>query len=139
MNLLFVCRSNCFRSKVAEAYFNKINKNKNLKAKSAGLITGGKQSDCQIKTAREFGLDIKGKQNGISHGLLRSTDFLIIVADDVPRKIFNHEKNKKYIKRVLAWNIKDVKSSKDIKDIKRAIKQIMNKVDKLVKNLEEAK
>ena len=40
MKILFICRHNRFRSKIAEAYFNKINKNKNLIAKGAGIFPG---------------------------------------------------------------------------------------------------
>ena len=39
-NILFVCKYNRFRSKIAEAYFNKINKNKLVSVKSAGIIRG---------------------------------------------------------------------------------------------------
>ena len=38
MKILFVCRHNRFRSKVAEAIFNKLNKNKEIQIESAGLI-----------------------------------------------------------------------------------------------------
>ena len=137
LNILFVCRANCFRSRIAEAYFNKINKNKDIKAKSAGVIYGYKQSPTQIKIAREFGINIKGKSRGISSNLLKLTDILIIAADDVPQKIFNYEKNKKYIKRVIVWNIKDVKIAYNKKDVKRAIKQIIKKVNKLNKQLKK--
>ena len=39
-SILFVCKYNRFRSRVAEAYFKKINKNKNISVKSAGIIKG---------------------------------------------------------------------------------------------------
>jgi len=38
MKILFVCKHNRFRSKVAEAFFNKLKKNKKIKAESAGLV-----------------------------------------------------------------------------------------------------
>lgn len=60
---------------------------------------------------------------------------IVIVADDVPPSIFSN--SKKYIKRVIVWNIKDVKSAYNKKDVKRAIKQIIKKVDKLNKQLEK--
>ena len=40
MNIIFVCKYNRFRSRVAEAYFNKINRNKNIHAYSRGVIRG---------------------------------------------------------------------------------------------------
>ena len=41
MKILFICKYNAFRSKVAESYFNKMNKNKKIKAFSRGFIMGG--------------------------------------------------------------------------------------------------
>ncbi len=53
INILFVCRYNRFRSRVAEAYFKKINKN--FKVKSAGLFKGRPLSPKTIKEAKKFG------------------------------------------------------------------------------------
>ena len=53
MNILFVCKHNVFRSRVAEAYFKAINQNKNLKASSAGPIKGGDCSKNQKKALKE--------------------------------------------------------------------------------------
>ena len=139
VNILFMCRVNCFRSKVAEAYFNKINKNPKVKIKSAGIVSGYKQSENEIETAKGFGIDIRGTSQGISADLIQWGDILIIVADDVPSKIFDYEKRKGYLKKLVCWEIRDVKTSKDIKGIKRAIKQVMKKVDKLNKTLEKEK
>ena len=66
VNILFVCRYNRFRSRIAEAYFNKINKNKNVKAKSAGLIKGSPLNPRTVKVAKKFGLDIRGKTQGFN-------------------------------------------------------------------------
>ncbi len=139
LNILFICRANCFRSKVAEAYFKKINKNKNIKAKSAGVIGGYKQSESQINFIKGFGINLNGFSKGITADLLRWTDILIIVADDVPSRIFDYEIKRKYIKKIIRWNITDVESSRDEEDNKRAIKQVMKKVDKLNKDLESGK
>jgi len=134
INILFICRANCFRSKVAEAYFKKINRNKNIKVKSAGIVYGYKQNDSQIKIAKEFGLNIRGISKGISANLLKWTNILVDVADDVPAEIFNYEENKKGIK-IIMWNIKDAPAS-DKKEIKRVIREIMVKVEELNKDLE---
>jgi len=40
MKIAFVCKYNRFRSQIAEAYFNKLNKNKSIKVYSAGVIKG---------------------------------------------------------------------------------------------------
>lgn len=130
--ILFVCRYNRFRSRVAEAYFNKINKNKSYNTKSAGLIEGnpveGKR-DLMIK--KKYGLRISGKTRGLSSKLLAWQDLTIIVADDVPEQVFN--KNKKYGKRVIVWKIKETNGKKRTPEM--VVKEIIKKVDNLVKSL----
>ena len=55
MNILFVCRYNRFRSRTAEAYFKKINKNKKIKVKSAGIFKGNYPlSPIQVKTGKKL-------------------------------------------------------------------------------------
>lgn len=133
INILFVCRYNRFRSRVAEAYFNRINKNKNIKVKSAGLIKGNPLNPITVKVAKKLGLDIKGKTQGLSSKLMVWQNVTVIVADDVPKSVFN--RNIKYGKKVIKLNIKDV-SYKDEKAIKKTIDKITKKVDSLNKQLE---
>jgi len=136
LNILFMCRANCFRSKVAEAYFKKINKNKKIKIKSAGVIDGFIQNKNQINIAKKYKINIKGKPRGITTKLLKWTDILVIVADDVPPIIFNYEKKKKYIK-LISLKIRDVKNSKDINENKKVIKEIIKKITQLNTKLEK--
>jgi len=136
MNILFICRYNRFRSRIALVYFNKINKNKNIKAKSVGLIKGQPLNLFTIGIAKGFGLDIRGKIQGLSSKLMAWQDVTVIVADDVPPQVF--DKNKKYGKKVIVWRIKDV-SGTNILGIKKIIKSIMNRVDILNKQLENRK
>ena len=133
INILFVCRYNRFRSRIAEAYFNKINKNKNIKAKSTGLIQGFSLNPETIRIAKELELNINGRIQGLSSKLLAWQNIIVIVADDVPRAVFN--KKNKYSKKVIIFNIKDAKSVKK-EEIKRLIWQIMKKVDGLNNALE---
>lgn len=124
-NLLFVCKHNRFRSKVAEAFFNKYNKNKNYKAYGAGLLPGRYPLDeIQVKVAKEFGINLKGKPKPITTDLLRKTDFLIIVADNVPPEIFD---SKKYGKKEEIWNIQDT-----VNDEEGEVRQIILKIEKKV-------
>lgn len=133
-NILFVCKYNRFRSRIAEAYFNKINKNKRIKAKSAGLIKGNQLDKNQIKLAKEFGLNIRGKTQGLNIKILKWQDTIIIVANDVPPSIFSN--NKKYGKKVIVWKIPDnLKTEKET--INKVIKPIINKVDILNKQLKK--
>ena len=62
-NVLFICKYNRFRSKVAEAYFKNLIKeyDHEFKAKSAGIIRGQYPLDSnQIKIAKKFGIDKTG-------------------------------------------------------------------------------
>ena len=135
MNLLFICKHNCFRSKVAEAYFNKINKNKHIHVKSAGLIKGSCSKPITVKAAREMGLQIKGCSRGLSSKILVWQNMTVIVANNVPPEIFNH---KYFGKPLIIWKIKDT-GSKNKAEIKRIIKIIIKKVDKLVLDLKDVK
>ena len=132
-NILFVCRYNRFRSRVAEAYFKKINKKKNIKIKSAGLIKGNPLNPKTVSIIKKLGLDTYGKPQGLSSKLMAWQNVTIIVANDVPPQVF--DRNKEYGKRVIVWKIKDIKEEKNLQ-IKKVVKSIMKKVDKLVKNQE---
>ncbi|HPD81746.1 MAG TPA: hypothetical protein PK357_01460 [Candidatus Pacearchaeota archaeon] len=128
INILFVCRYNRFRSRIAEAYFKKINKNKKIKVRSAGLFRGMSLSPETIKNAKKFGLDIVGKVNGLSSAVIKNQNIVVVVADDVPSQVF--DKSRKMGKKVLLWNIKDA-NYKDQKSVKKVIKKIIKKVDDL--------
>ncbi len=134
-HILFVCRYNRFRSRVAEAYFKKINKNKNIEVKSAGLIQGRPLDKTQITMASsdEFGLNIRGKPQGLSSKLLMWQNITVVVADDVPPQVF--DKNKEYDKKVIVWKINDSKVDGDKREARRIIKEIIKRVDSLVKEL----
>jgi protein-tyrosine-phosphatase len=136
--ILFVCKHNLFRSKIAEIYFRKINKQAEFQASSAGVIKGDllnknqlRALDLQKLVAKKFGINIKRNPRGLSTKLLKNQDLIIIVANDVPKVIFN---NKSYIKKVVFWKIFDInKGTKE--EIENIIKLIIKKVDELVKNL----
>jgi len=132
INILFVCRYNRFRSRIAEAYFKKINKNKKIKAKSAGLIKGQPLSKFTVDVAKNLGLNINGKVQGLTSKLMAWQNLTVVVADDVPVKVF--DRNKKYGKKVISWGIKDAKYEKK-SEIKRLVSIISKKVDKLNKEL----
>ncbi len=142
-NILFICKHNVFRSKVAEAYFNKINRNKEINADGAGIIEADvlskaeiKVSNFQRKIAKEFEIDVIKGSKSLSISLLRKQDIIIIVADDVPGYIFN---NKNYLKpnlKIITWKIPDIKGTECNRTfITEDIKKIMNKVEKLVEEL----
>jgi protein-tyrosine-phosphatase len=131
-NILFVCKYNRFRSKIAEDYFNKINKNSNLKAKSAGVFEGSKIDAFQRRIAKKLGIKIKGTPQGISTKLLKWQNFIVIVANDIPEELF--KENKRYGKGLLIWKIPDAKEdSKD--EVERIVKDIKKNVEQLAREL----
>jgi protein-tyrosine-phosphatase len=133
INILFVCRYNRFRSRIAEAYFKKINRNKNIKVKSAGLIKGNPIGGKGAKVAKKkYGLNIYGKTSGLESKVLAWQNITVVVADDVPSQVFN--KNVKYRKKVIVWKIKDIKE-KGGRNAEKVITEIIKKVDELNKLL----
>jgi protein-tyrosine-phosphatase len=134
LNILFVCKYNRFRSRIAEAYFNKINTNKYLKAISRGIIQGDYPLNrTEVSVAKKLGLNISGRPKSLTIELLKKIDLIVIVADNVPKEIFYTTFNK----RVILWRISDIECG-DGKDlIERKIKIIMSKVKKLLKKLEK--
>ena len=133
MKILFICKHNRFRSRVANSYFNKINKNKKYKSKGAGICPDNSPlNKDEVNISKELGVNIAGKPKQIDNKLIKWQDKIIIVADDVPKnKIKN---NNKY--NIEVWKIKDVDDAKDIKKaIKIAVKKIMKKVEKFVGEL----
>ena len=116
LNILFVCKYNRFRSRIAETYFKKINKTKKIKIKSAGIIIGSPISEEQKSVGRKFGLTIKGQIQGLSSKLLKWQNLIIIVADDVPPQLFRG--NKMYGKELIIWKIKDTKKGDKQKNAK---------------------
>tara|TARA_Y100000310_G_scaffold343080_1_gene449101 strand:- start:2268 stop:2678 length:411 start_codon:yes stop_codon:yes gene_type:complete len=136
MKILFICRHNRFRSKVAEAYFKKINKNRNLKSESAGIFIGSYPFDKdELKIEKKLGIKIKGKPRGISTKLLRWQDLIVAITDDLPKGLFNYES---YKNKVVVWKFPDNISGKK-RDIEKTIKGIMKKVENFVKKLEKKK
>ena len=133
MKILFVCRHNVFRSRVAELYFNMVNKNKKNEAKSAGLFPGDINSvgsKPQLKICSTLGFKIIGKAKPITTNLLRWQDLIVIVANDFPKSLFL---SKKYKNKVIVWNVKDTKKHPaDVKEIDGIIEDIKKKVRGLV-------
>ena len=137
MKILFICKYGRFRSRVAEAYFKKMNKNKNIKATNRGLIEGFLPLDkYQVKMAKRLGIDIRGKPKTLSMDMLKEQDKIIVIAEDIPKTIFNY---KWYKDKVVFWRIKDVFEGIDNKGNERITKSIFKKVDALIKKLEKEK
>lgn len=131
MKILFICKYNRFRSQIAETYFGKINKNKNIKSYSGGIIIGVPIAKSVKETAKKLGFAINGKPKGIPEALLKEIDLLVITANNVPASIF-----KNITKKVIVWKIPDTTQG-NYEAIERISKNIMKKVDNLVKGLKK--
>ncbi len=127
--ILFVCKHNRFRSKIAEAFFNKINKNKKFRAYSAGVFKGFPVHNNVISVGKKLGIYINKKTKGLSERLVKDMDTIIIVADDIPTSLF---KNK--TKKIIKWKIPDANQA-DKNRILFISNKIKNKVKNLVKDL----
>jgi|SRR3989344_537838 len=124
MKILFVCKHNRFRSKIAEAYFNKINKNKKIQVKSAGLVTGKKVHENVVNEIKLFNGKVDRTSRNLTEDLVRWPNVTIIVANNVPAPFF-----KNYGSKIIVWKISDTHQS-DIKSIHRISNSIIKKVDK---------
>ena len=132
-NILFVCKHNRFRSKIAEAYFNKTNKNKKFTARSAGLIAGEPVDKNLVSICEKENIKIDRKSRSLNWKIILKTDLLIIVADNIPISFFTGKYSYK-IKKVVKWDIPDTHQNNERK-IKEISEQIKKKVDKLIREL----
>jgi len=130
MNLLFVCKHNRFRSKVAEALFLKYCKNKNIHVKSCGISVDELRSyvaDSVKKILKEdYGVGIVDEvSKRITEDDIKWADKIIIVADNVLLSgVFPLDKTE-------IWKISDA-SELDVESIKKSVKEIDKKVKELV-------
>ncbi len=132
MNVLFVCKWNRFRSKLAEAIFKKLNKNKAFKVKSAGIFPGAPITKEIIITANKLGVKVSKNRKPLNYKTWIWADYIIIVADNVPRVIFNDfEKN--YHKKIIHWKFKDVYGD-NIKDREKLALKIKKNIELFLKS-----
>ena len=139
MNILFICKWNRFRSKVAEAYFNKIRKNKNLKAKSNGFLEDNVPlKSSEIKRNKwikeKYGISLDKTSRGINVKDLNEANKIIVIANEIPLSILKDKKI--WNDKLSVWKIKDV-STFDKDKINKTIDTIKIKVEALVKQLEK--
>ncbi|MEA3414526.1 MAG: hypothetical protein U9Q99_03325 [Nanoarchaeota archaeon] len=128
MNILFICRHNRFRSRFAELYLKKINKDKSIQAKSAGIFPGSWPLDKEeIKIAKKLGVNLKGKPKPVTTNLLKLADIIVLITNDIkdPENLFNYEK---YKNKVLQWKIKDNEGDSE-KVIENILTQIIKKIE----------
>ena len=135
MNVLFICRHNRFRSKVAEAFFNKYNKDRGNKARSAGVMVDllyEYSSSNIVKALEEKNAKVESeKSRQVDEYLLKWADKVIIVADNVNKNVFEG-------KDVEKWEVEDC-SQEDMNGIRLRVDIIEKKVKGLIKKLSRYK
>ena len=137
MNLLFVCKHNRFRSKVAEALFRYYYKGDSVKTKSAGTIVDLMHpyvSRAVHSVLREKGVSIR--DDGavkLDSFMLKWADRIIIVADNISPDMF---RDREMIgdKPVAFWAIRDV-SETDIDGIRKKTDEIEQRILEMIKTL----
>jgi len=136
MKILFICKYNAFRSRVAEEYFKKINKSKNVHVLgSRGIIMGGQSDKAQQEVSKKI-LEININERTprpLAIKDMKEADKIIVVANDIPKIIFNYW-NAPIMKKVVIWKIKD-EQKRNKKNIRKIVLAIKRKVDKLDKKL----
>ena len=136
MKILFVCKYNAFRSRVAEEYFKKINKNRNVHVLgSRGFIMGGFSDKAQQEISKEILWININKRNPLPLKIsdLIESDKIIVVANDIPKVMFNYW-NALIKEKVVIWKIKD-EQKRNKKNIRKIVLAIKRKVDKLNRRL----
>lgn len=137
MKILFICKYNAFRSRIAEEYFKKINKNSKIEVISRGILMGGKPNKEAVEIPKELlGITInKRKSLPLNLQELIEADLIVIVANDVPKKIFDYQLVPLQ-KKLIIWKIKD-EQKRNKRNIKKIVFSIKRKVDELNKKLEK--
>jgi protein-tyrosine-phosphatase len=132
MKILFICKYNVFRSRVAEEYFREINKNRNISAMSRGIIMGGDSDPEQRGIAKKLlGIDInKRGALPVTQKDLIGADLIVIVANDIPRVVFDYHKGVLQ-KKIVIWKIRD-EQRRNKKNINAIVLSIKRKVEELV-------
>ena len=130
--IMFLCKHNSFRSKVAEAVFKKLYIGNKIKVISRGIFPGPFIYPNTKKSVKEVGYVISGKPRGITFNELRNQDKIIIVANDVPISLIKNYKSMK--DKVFLWKIPD-SDAKETEKIKRITKEIEHKVKLLIKEI----
>jgi len=132
MKVMFVCKHNRFRSKVAESIFSHYAKGRH-QVISRGLIKDiGVHSNVK-RALKSIGVKLKsdGSRN-ISVDDFKWADIEVIVADNVPKSLFLQ-----YDTKIKVWKIRDTHQDdyngilSRIKNIEKRVKSLIEKLDKL--------
>jgi protein-tyrosine-phosphatase len=133
--VLFVCRGNIFRSRVAESILKKY-KLKNLVVKSAGIEGGkhGNVAENTYKVMKEIKIPlIKHKPVKLLKIMLKQADIVILMDEKIARDENWKKTFRKYKNKIKIWNIPD-KDKKDVNGIRKVRNMINKKILNLIRN-----
>ena len=131
MKILFVCKYNRLRSKIAENLFRFYDVDKKHEVKSSGLRSY--LMNPYIVPRAKLLLEQRGvkveedSSNMINDYLIKWADKIIIVADDIPIDIFPKEKTE-------VWEVSDI-DDKDDRKVSVKIDEIDVKIKEFIANL----
>jgi len=132
MKILFICKHNRFRSKVAEAIFRKLsNDGKNI-IDSAGIILDNLRPHIAENVKRimeEKGYRLIEGSKILTKKEINNFDLIIIVANNINKSSFDFFNGK-----IIKWEIPDA-DEKEKSRIKEIINEIGNRVKNLLKTL----
>ena len=128
MNILLVCKYNRFRSKVAEAFFKKYTDHK---VKSAGIIKGLPIDNEIYQCAEMFGLHLDKSIRTLDWNKLKWQDMIIIVASNVPKKLFE---DIRLVNKVKVWEIQDTIGRERRIDVIKLIEKKVKRFNKQSEN-----
>ena len=127
MKILFICKHNRFRSKVAEAIASKLDTRCKKEYKSAGVqidLMRPYVAESVKEILNERGFQIENEQSRqVNEQDLKWADKIVIVANNVSPTIFGN-------KEVEVWRIEDADESE-----KEKIEKIVSKIEKRVNEL----
>jgi protein-tyrosine-phosphatase len=131
MKILFICKYNRLRSKIAEALFIHYNKNKENEVKSAGIRTYF-MSPFIVEKAKKLleqrGVKVENDNSMmINDYLIKWAEKIVIVANDVDPRLFPKDKTE-------VWEVNDIEEKED-KILSMKIDEIEKKVIDLIEKL----
>lgn len=127
--ILFVCKANSGRSKMAEAFLNSLSKKG--KAISAGTDPDKEIHPWTIQVMKEVGMDISNqKPKLLTNKLLQKADKIIVMDPKVSKNI-----PPEYLPKVEKWEIEKL-LGKSIERVRKIRNQIKKRVKQLIKEIE---
>ncbi len=138
MNILFLCKANLFRSRMAHEFFDIHNSNLDIKTDSAALIYDfDKPHNLVVKAMEEINIDISKKiPKKVNQELINWADLIVLMFPDLEEPLFEYELNDQKIE---IWNIEDLSIPDDnISELKKFIKarnEIEIKIKEFIENL----